>query len=354
MIRAALVPILALAGAGYAAWVVAQGSQPPKVAPPVAPPARAPFAAYIAGAGLVEAQGQNVAIASPLARLVEKVLVQVGDDVDAGAPLFRLDGRDLAAEREIRGSAVLAAKARLDRLLASPRPEELPPAEARVKEAEAALADARRQVELWEKVSDARAVSIEDLDRKRYAAQAAAARVEELKAARDLLKAGAWKPDVDVARADLAGAEAQAKAVDTEIDRLTVRAPTDGTVLQVNVRAGEFAPAGPTLTPLLLFGALKRFHVRVDVDENDAWRFEKGSKAAAFVRGNRELRADLAFVRVEPYVLPKRSLTGESTERVDTRVLQVIYSFDRAALPVFVGQQMDVYIEAKPMIGSGK
>ena len=352
MIRILIVPVLALAGAGYAVWVVALGSQPPQVAPPVAPPARAPFAAYIAGAGLVEAQGQNVAIASPLARLVDKVLVQVGDEVAAGAPLFRLDGRDLAAEREIRGGAVLAAKARLDRLLAAPRAEEIPPAEARVKEAEAALADTRRQVELWEKVADARAVSAEDLDRKRYAALAAAARLEEVKAARDLLKAGAWKPEVDVARADLAAAEAQAKAVDIEIDRLTVRAPTDGTVLQVNTRAGEFAPAGPTATPLLLFGALRRFHVRVDVDENDAWRFQGGSKAAAFVRGNRELKADLTFVRVEPYVLPKRSLTGESTERVDTRVLQVVYSFPRAAIPVFVGQQMDIYIEAKPL-GTG-
>lgn len=349
MIRVVLVPLLALGGAGYAAWVVAQGSQPPAVAQPVAPPARAPFPAYIAGAGLVEAQDQNVAVASPLGRLVEDVLVKVGDEVARGAPLFRLDGRDLAAEREIRRAAVLSAKARLDRLLAAPRAEEIPPAEARVKEAEAAHADARRQAELWEKVADSRAVSAEDLDRKRYAAQAAAARLEEAKAARDLLKAGAWKPDVDVARAELAAAEAQAKAVDIEIDRLTVRAPTDGTVLQLNVRAGEFAPAGPTATPLLLFGALKRFHVRVDVDENDAWRFQPESKAAAFVRGNRELKADLSFVRVEPYVLPKRSLTGESTERVDTRVLQAVYAFDRGVIPVFVGQQMDVFIEARPL-----
>jgi hypothetical protein len=89
--------------------------------------------------------------------------------------------------------------------------------------------------------------------------------------------------------------------------------------------------------------------VRVDVDENDAWRFQPASKAAAFVRGNRELKADLSFVRVEPYVLPKRSLTGESTERVDTRVLQVVYAFDRGVIPVYVGQQMDVFIEAKPL-----
>ncbi len=353
MIRLLLLPLLALGGASFAVWTVAQGAKPADVAKPVAPPSRAPFEAYIAGAGIVEAQSQNIAIASPLARIAEEVFVKVGDEVAAGAPLFRLEGRDLAAEREIRRAGVASARARLDRLLASPRPEELPPAEARVQEAEALLADLRHQVELWEKVADRRAVTAEDLAKKRYAAQAAEARLAEAKGARDLLKAGAWKPEIDVARAELAAAEAQAKAVETDLERLTVRAPVDGRVLQLNLRAGEFAPAGVAATPLLLFGTLKRFHVRVDVDENDAWRFRADAKAAAFVRGNRELKADLAFVRVEPYVTPKRSLTGESTERVDTRVLQAVYSFDPAAVPVYVGQQMDVFIEAKAL-GAGK
>ncbi len=51
-------------------------------------------------------------------------------------------------------------------------------------------------------------------------------------------------------------------------------------------------------------------------------------------------------MRIEPYVVPKKSLTGDSTERVDTRVLQVIFSFTRGDLPIFVGQQMDVFIDA--------
>jgi HlyD family secretion protein len=118
-------------------------------------------------------------------------------------------------------------------------------------------------------------------------------------------------------------------------------------VLQVNVRAGEFAPSGVLNPPLILFGKLDRMHLRVDVDENDAWRFRKDVAAMAFVRGNRELKTDLMVERVEPYVVPKRSLTGDSTERVDTRVMQAVYSFPRGALPVYVGQQMDVFIEVK-------
>jgi hypothetical protein len=99
----------------------------------------------------------------------------------------------------------------------------------------------------------------------------------------------------------------------------------------------------------MLLGDDTRLHVRVDVDENDAWRFRPGAAAVAFVRGNPDLKTPLQFERFEPYVIPKQSLTGDTTERVDTRVLQVIYSFDQAAVPVYVGQQMDVFIQALPI-----
>jgi multidrug resistance efflux pump len=135
------------------------------------------------------------------------------------------------------------------------------------------------------------------------------------------------------------------EAQETELERRIVRAPVDGTVLRVEARPGEYALAG-TATPLVLFGDVERLHVRVDIDENEAWRFRPGAKAHALVRGNSDLQSTLEFVRVEPYVVPKRSLTGEGTERVDTRVLQVLYAFDPKELAVYVGQQMDVFIEA--------
>jgi hypothetical protein len=96
-------------------------------------------------------------------------------------------------------------------------------------------------------------------------------------------------------------------------------------------------------------GSLEELLIRVDIDENEAWRVERGARATASLRGNSGRRADLAFVRLEPYVIPKRSLTGLSTERVDTRVLQVIYSMPADALDAFPGQQVDVFIEAGPL-----
>jgi hypothetical protein len=218
--------------------------------------------------------------------------VKVGDEVDAGAPLFTLDDRDYKAEAEVRRTALQSAKARLERLKAMPRPEEIPPAEARVTAAEAQLADFRNQVALWESVADKRAVTVEDLQRRKFAVQAQEARVAEAKAALALLKAGSWKADLQVAEAEVAAMQAQLSQAETEIARLIVRAPSKGVVLQVNVRAGEFAPSGALQTPLILFGKLERMNLRVDVDENDAWRFRKEAAAVAFVRGNRELKME--------------------------------------------------------------
>ena len=196
-----------------------------------------------------------------------------------------------------------------------------------------------------EGITDKRAISVEEVNRRRYAVQAAEARLARARADLKLLEAGSWKEDIEVARADVAKAEAEVRASRVEIERLTVRAPMAGEILQINIRPGEFAQSGVPAQPLLLLGNLDKLHVRVDIDENDAWRFKPEAPAMAFIRGQPKFKTDLTFEYVESYVIPKRSLTGDSTERVDTRVMQVIYSFKRGALPIYPGQQMDVFIE---------
>jgi multidrug efflux pump subunit AcrA (membrane-fusion protein) len=157
---------------------------------------------------------------------------------------------------------------------------------------------------------------------------------------------------VETAAAQVRLAEEQANATQVELQRLTVRAPVDGRVLQLKIHLGEFAPTGVLQQPLLLLGHVEPMCVRVNVDENEAWRVRADAPAVGFLRGNKEIHVPLKFLRFEPYVIPKVSLTGESTERVDTRVLQVVYSFDRGELPIFVGQQMDIFIEANPNVAA--
>jgi HlyD family secretion protein len=333
MFRKYVLPVLAAAGFAFALWTAMQGAKPIPPSKPVAEPPKPPYENKISGSGIVEASTRNISVGTPMSGVVAKVFVTVGQRVKVGDALFVLDDRK--------------AKAKLERLLQLPRKEELPTARERVKEAGANLGDLRMQLRNAEKVTLGVAISLEELDRRRYAEQAGEARLAQAKYNLELLEAGAWKPDIELARAEIASAEADVSAAAVEIDRLLVRAPVDGNILQVNIRPGEYAQGGILSEPLILMGDLERLNVRVDIDENDAWRFHPGSSAVAFVRGNPELKTALKFEYVEPYVVPKRSLTGDSTERVDTRVMQVLFSFSRADLPVYPGQLMDVYIEDK-------
>jgi multidrug efflux pump subunit AcrA (membrane-fusion protein) len=349
MIRTYLIPFLAIAGIVWAIITVVQGSKPPVAQPPLIEPPRAPFAAFVAGSGLVEASTENIAVTSAVGGKIMSVSVDVGQTVKRGDELFRVDDRDLVAQLAVAKASVRVAQEQVARLEAGTRPEQIPPARARVAEAEALLADAKDQLAMWTQVEDPRAVSEQETRRRRFNVTSAEARLEQSRADLALLEAGTWQPEIAIARSQVEAALAEVARVETEIERRVARAPVDGMILQLNARPGEFAPAGEASEPLVLMGDVTRLHVRVDIDENEAWRVQAGRPAACFVRGNKNISAPLTFVEFEPFVVPKRSLTGESTERVDTRVLQVIYSFDPAAMRVFVGQQVDVYIEAEPI-----
>ena len=317
--------------------------RPPTV--PVQSPPVATYARTVAGVGLVEASSENIAISTPVSGLCTQVYVKVGDRVKAGQKLFSLDDRDLQADLAVRRRSLEVAQSQLEKLLRAPRPEELPVAEAKVAEAGQTLADASVQQRLMESVTDRRAVRDEDLQRRRIATKTAEARLQQAQADLALLKAGAWDQDIRIARAQVALAEREVQRRQTDIDRLTVTAPIDGRILQSNIRLGEYAQSGPLAKPLMVFGSVSVLNVRTDVDEHEAWRVRADAAAYGTVRGSGGTRIPLRFVRFEPYVVPKKSLTGDSTERVDTRVLQVIYQVDGDEVPLYVGQQLDVFIE---------
>ena len=296
MFRKYIIPLVALAGVAFAVFSVVRGDKKPPSVPPVSEAPHSPDHASVAGSGIVEASTENISIGTQIAGIVAKIFVQIGSNVKAGDPLFKIDDRSLLAELNIRRATVQVA--------------------------EAQLADAQYELALAKSLSVEHITSVEERDRKRFAAQKT--------------------------EAQLAQARAEVKSSETDLERLTVRAPVDGQVLKLKVHLGEFAPVAATATgepPLILLGSVTPLHVRVDVDENDAWRVRAGAPALGYLRGNKNIKTPLTFVRFEPYVVPKKSLTGDSAERVDTRVLQVIFSFKRGDLPIYVGQQMDVFID---------
>ncbi|HVU15455.1 MAG TPA: biotin/lipoyl-binding protein [Candidatus Didemnitutus sp.] len=291
-----ILPLLAAAGVAVAVVEVLHSQQ---VVPPVAPAAampETPFPQTVAGVGLVEAGTENISVGSETAGVVTRIFVKVGDQVQAGEPLFELDGRALRAELAFKQAAVKAA--------------------------EVALENAKFDYAISAQLTSKQVNTINDREEKRFTAEKA--------------------------QAALVQAQADVKTTETNIALLTVKAPVTGQILQLKVHLGEFAPDASTATaqPAVLLGSTAPLNVRAEFDENDAWRVRKEAAAVGFARGNARTRIPLTFVRFEPYVVPKVSLTGASTERVDTRVLQVIYSLDRKNLPIFAGQQMDVFIDA--------
>jgi multidrug resistance efflux pump len=339
-------PLVALAAFAFAtAHVIKAQHVPPPLSPPVEP-ARSPFGKGVSGAGLVEPNTEIISVGSHLSGVVEQVLVKVGDKVAAGQPLFRLDTRAQKEEVRVRRAAVASAKAQLVKLEMQPRPEEVPAMEARLAEARATLVEKDDQLRRTTRLTRDRVVSDEARVAAEQAVQVAKEQLRRADADLKLMKAGAWKPDLTIQSAAVDMAKAQLAQAETELARLSMTAPVAGHVLQVNVRPGEYvsATAGKAL---IVTGNIEPLHVRVDIDEHDIPRYDSGAEAKAMLRGDPRQEFRLVFVRVEPYVIPKKSLTGDNTERVDTRVLQAIYRVVPGQRMLYVGQQVDVYIAGR-------
>lgn len=292
-----LFPSLALLGVILGVVMVALGLQKPPIPPIQFPPAISPYEHAVAGAGIIESLSENIAIGTPYNEIVEHVHVLPGAHVQRGDPLFTLNTES-------------------DRALLKESEERL--AVVRVQ-----LEEALRRFSFYERVTLPGAVSEDAFTQSEYEVKQLAKQVKE--------------------------AEAAIEVIQTRIERSVVRAPLCGVVLQSDVRPGQSAEKNPfNRKALMLFGNLEHWHIRVDIDEDDAWRVLKGGEAVAFVRGNSSIKIPLEFVRIEPYIVPKLALTGDNIERVDTRVLQIIYRFSKDNYPVYVGQILDVFIKALP------
>ncbi|MBX3304678.1 MAG: efflux RND transporter periplasmic adaptor subunit [Nitrospira sp.] len=299
---------VALAGIVFATWVLIGANKMEPMPTPISEPPRSPYEQTVAASGIIEAVNENVRIAPPVAGLVTKVFVAVGNQIKEQAPLFQLDDRDLRAQLLVREAAI-------------------PPLRAQIDEQLYRVADLETQLQRLKSVNDERAVSEDDLKRTWYALEMAKRNSQRL-------------------RANLRQAIAQRDEVTILLNRLTVRAPRNGTILQINVRAGEYASLSSN-EPLMLLGETEQFQVRADVDEVNAPLIVSQAPGVASIKSLAGEKMPLTFVRIEPYVVPKKSLTGENTERVDTRVLQIIYRFERPSFPVYAGQQVDVFIERR-------
>jgi HlyD family secretion protein len=285
-------PVLALIGLTLALVTVISRKPDERVGPSFQPPV-AQYPQNMAGIGVIEPSSEIISIGAELSGIVRHVHVKVNQQVKAGEPLFSLDERDASARIKV--------------------------LEANLDSVKIQAADAKAQFDIANAIDDKRALAKDEFNRRKFAFLLADKRVKETQA------------ELNQARVNK--------------ERLIITAPITGEVLSINVRSGEFAQAGVLSEPLMRFGKTDVLHVRVEIDEEKASYVMPTSPAKGFTRGSTDKPLALKFVRFEPFVRPKQNLAVVG-QRVDTRVLQVIYALDSAESHIFVGQQLDVFIQA--------
>src|ERR1700678_741982 len=207
MFRKYVIPLIAAAGFLFAIFSVVKGSKPAATALPVSEPAEAPYASYVAGAGIIETPSENIEIGTIVPGVVQKIYVKVGDGMKAGDALFKIDGRDLGADLLSKKAALYSAQAKLAKAQSLPRPEDVPPAEAAVREMQGSLDDAQAQFDLYQSVTITGAITRDEYNKRKYAVEVAQARLAQAKANLAELKAGSWDKDLAISRADGAAAQ---------------------------------------------------------------------------------------------------------------------------------------------------
>jgi multidrug efflux pump subunit AcrA (membrane-fusion protein) len=311
-----ILPVLAVVAIAAAAFFIFIGlpersMQDPDKTPPEASKAHGGKGGVVAS-GVVEPSSEITDIGTNVSGVVSEVYVQIGQRVGRGVPLFAVDSRQVRATLREAEAGIAEAQAGIT-------------------EARTNIATAQRQLALYRRVDDARAISQSEV----IAAEGA------LNDARARLNA---------AQSQLAAAQARRASAATELARHIVNAPISGEVLDVEIRAGEFVSAGGqggnAATPYIQMGETQPLHVRIDIDENEAGRIAQNANAVISPRGNAAKQVPVTFVRIEPQIVPKRSLTNSASERVDVRVMQIIYALPVGDTTFRVGQQVDAVIQS--------
>lgn len=330
-----------------------------KPQPPVFNPAANPYAKGIYTNGIIESyqnNGANINIYPEVSGTITKIMVAEGQIVRKGTPLLIMDDSVQRAITEQQKSQAEAALALLEELKAQPRKENLEVTKAQVESASASLKSAQDQLDKQRKSYELnpKSVSKDALDNAENAVKVAKANLVVVQRQFDLTKAGAWIYDIRNQEKQYNALSKAFTASNALLAKYTIKAPIDGVVLSVNTAVGGYISSQGAydtytqgLDPVIVMGSSENYiGVRCYIDEILLHRLPQGTqmKAQMFIRGT-NISVPLEYVRVQPYVSPKIELSNQRTERVDERVLPVIFRFEKSKdIHLYPGQLVDVYI----------
>ncbi len=334
-----------------------------KPLPPLYTPAENPFAKGVYANGIIESyqsNGENINIFPEVSGTVTQILVKEGDMVRKGMPLLQIDESVQRATVEQQKAQADAALTMLRELKAQPRKENLNVSKAQVDSAAASLKTARDSLNKLQKshAMNPKSVSQDQLDNAVNAFKVAKANLGVAQRQYQLTRAGAWIYDIQNQQHLYEALKKTYESGKALLAKYTVRAPVDGVVLAVRAAEGSFvAPQGTYGTytqgynPIIVMGYPQEpyLEVRCYIDEILIPRLPPPlqMRAQMQIRGT-DVRVPLEFERIQPYVTPKIELSNQRTERVDVRVLPVLFKLKPPQdLNIYPGMLVDVYVETK-------
>ena len=332
-------------------------TQPPL--PPTFNPTTNPYPNGIYAEGMVESDqssGENINVYPEVSGTVKQIPAREGQEVRKGAVLLLLDDSIQRATTEQLQSQAQAAFTLLEELRAQPRKETLDVNEAQVVSAQASLKTAQDELDKQQAAYnlDPKSISKDALDSAANAVITAKANLEVARRQRDLTRAGAWIYDINNQERTYNALVKSSLSASALLSKYTLRAPRDGIVLSINPAVGSYVSgqgAYDTYTqgmdPVLVLGSPHtNLNVRCYVDEILVPRIPDISKMKAqmSVRGS-AVKIPLTYVRMQPFVSPKIELSDQRLERVDVRVLPIIFRIEiPKGMNLYPGLLVDVYI----------
>jgi HlyD family secretion protein len=287
---------------------------------------RPPPAGSISGNGVIEPAEPETKVGAALAGRIAAVAVREGQKVAAGDVLVEFEQEVEKAALAAAVADVAAARAQLQRSVRGNRSEDVAAALADADNVRARAELSRGVLERLEQVQRGGGATVDEVERARRQAEADAAAARASESRRQAVVAGSRREDVELARAQLAAAESRRDQAQAALDRLTVRAPVAGEVLQVKYRVGEYYQPGSD--PLITLGDTSQIRVRMDVDERDIGRVQLG--APMIVRANAFPGVDFTgkVVEIGRRMGRKNVRTDDPTERNDTKILEIVGLLD--------------------------
>ena len=333
------------------AWTVTQINSLPAPSPAtsvVRTPAKPTWAA--SAAGRVEPRGGEIKIGAQTAGRMADIAVKINDVVKTGDLLIRLDDEEASARMAAAESEAAVRKRERDAETVSRPAQDRRNAEDAVAAAERALAQARADLDGTVRTRSTSGAAASDPPALRAAVKAAQ---DKLGQERDALRRTQLTAGIPLAtrlEAALTAARSDLSLAETALERTRIRAPSDGTVLQINARAGETATPSAEQT-LLVLGDLTALRVRAELEERDSAKVRVGQTAVVQSDAHPGRKFEGKVVTMAQALGPSKLAQRGPRRPNDVEVLEVVIDLD-ANSGLLPGMRVDVFLKPDATVQS--